>query len=89
MMVIFGKCRVKTNSTGWMLQERVGKQWKETKYFSSTKGLVDVLLKEQLHKQTKGLVYYSACEDGAFYLLEEINSRLKAIRDEIVGVLNG
>ena len=89
MVIIFDKFRVKTNKTGWIVQERVGKQWKETRYFTSVNSLIDALLKEQFHKQTEGFVYYSTNEDGAFYLLEEINLRLNAIRDEIVGVYNG
>lgn len=89
MTVFFNNYRVKSSKSGWIVQQRVGKQWKESRYFTTTESLVDTLLKEQFHKQTEGFVYYSTSEDGAFYLLEEINSRLKAVREEIIGVYNG
>lgn len=89
MKVVFNKYRVNTTKTGWTVQHKVGNQWKDSRYHASVEGLVGSLLKEQFNKQSQGLIYYSTTEDGAFYLLQEVESMLNSIRDEIIGVYNG
>ncbi len=87
MTAMFGNYRVKTNKSGWLLQKKRGQQWKETEFHSTLGSLVDGLLQQTFNEHTKNLVYYIGDEDEAIFMLETINTKLKAIREEILGVL--
>lgn len=87
MTAMFSKYRVKTNKSGWLLQQKRGGQWKGTEFYPTLGSLVDGLLQLTFNEHTKNLVYYIGDEDEAVFMLETLNTRLKAIREEILGVL--
>lgn len=89
MKIIFSNYKVKTTKSGWVLQKKRGNQWKQTGYFSTLESLVDCLLHRTFNERTGNLVYYISEEDDAVYMLEDLSIQLKALRDEILGVLRG
>jgi hypothetical protein len=86
MTLTFGNYRAKTTPSGWLLQKRVGKQWKQTEYFDTVHSLVSTLQQRRLHEETGGICHDLHDSAAVTQVLEAVEAAQNKLRDEILGV---
>jgi len=81
--------RIKNQRYGWLVQHKVGKQWKESQYFVELSSATQHLYSQLIFEQTKDIKIDVVNQDETIRLLRELDVRLKDALEEIKEVFNG
>lgn len=81
--------RIKSIEYGWMVQKKVGNQWKHTEYFRSLDQAAANLLDQSFHEQTTDIDINTTNQSESARLLKELAATLSSIRFEILEAING
>ena len=82
------KWRFKSQQYGWLIQKRVGNQWKETQYYRTLDQAIAVFLGQLFHEETTDLHINFTDQAEMTRQLRFMNSRLKYIQEEILEALH-
>lgn len=88
MTLIFDKYQLKTDRYGWLLQKKVGNQWKETLFYTKLEHAISSLIDQITHEKTSGINIDLTNQTEALRMIKELNVTLAMIKTEIVEVLN-
>jgi len=90
MTILFNKWRIKDYSPGgYIVQRKVGKQYKQTSYFNTLEQAVKYLFQEQVRDETADLVIDTINKSEALITSNKLVRRIDRVSDEILGVLHG
>lgn len=88
MTLLLGKWRIKNHGNGgYVVQKKIGKQWKESAYFSTLQAAAIHLHDSRVNDETITLIIDTSNDVAAAIARAELVTRMESIRDEILGVL--
>jgi hypothetical protein len=83
--VLFKKWRLKSHDYGgYIVQKRIGKQWKETSYFRSLSHAVRFLLERRIHDESANLIVDTNNRAKAAVAKAKLIELINNVSDEIV-----